>query len=378
VCCRTTSRKLGILSMKIKFPSIRPGSDLPQSQVQDQQASEPAIANDAQVSERPIVNNKHMPEHSIGDDRQVSKGTIALIASPFGLLVIATFRLLVVSNYNTTTAVTIASSNGYLSALFNSLIPLIPVFAPYLALGLLFFRRYFLCVLTFILAALITPSSRTLSTMLPFTKEYFEASGIFRTPMELLLAMVAAALIILTQNFPWMQIFIAAMMASLILLPYIFNIYPAPVPLVILVVIALMVPAYKFPRVRSIIIAVIVALILLPYIFNAYPVPAVRAYYIDVLGQMWLPAETITLSSSQVYSGYVLSSDANSYTVMLTNSKLIVYLPIHDVVSRHICQPENSPPSNPPLVPLLYRRHLPIPPCPELDIREIVKKLGIK
>jgi hypothetical protein len=84
--------------------------------------------------------------------------SIALIASPIGLLLISAARLIVVSNYNTTTAVTIAASGGYVNTLLGSIIPLIPVFAPYLALILLLFRRFILSIIVFIFAAFITPT----------------------------------------------------------------------------------------------------------------------------------------------------------------------------------------------------------------------------
>lgn len=349
---------------KIRLLWNRFRSELPGSQAQDEQVSrqeitedkevaEQGIAEDKQVSGSVMAENRQMQRHTIAEDKQVSKGTIALIASPFGLLVIATFRLFIVSNYNTTTAVTIASSNGYVSALFNSLIPLIPLFAPYLAMCLLFFKRYLLSLLTFIFAALITPSDRAPFMIRPLSKEYFE--GIVPTAIQLLLALVVIALIVLVQNFPRLQGFMIVIIATLILLPYIINIYPAPISLLILFVIALIALAQKFPQTRSIMIAVIATLILFPYIRLYYPIPEARSYYLAVLDQMWLPAERIALSSGQDYYGYVLSSDTSWYTVMLAHSKQIAYLPIHDVVGRNVCSVENSPQSFPPLVPILYR-----------------------
>jgi hypothetical protein len=342
---------------------------VPRQAAEEKEISGQGIAENRQASRPVIAKNGHMPGRVITSDRHVSKETIALIASPFGLLVIATFRLLVVSNYNTTTAVTIASSNGYVSALFNSLIPLIPVLMPYLAVCLLAFRRYLPSLLAFILAALIAPSSLSSFMVRPVTEKYFK--GIFPATIELLLALVTIALIVLAQSLPRLQILIMAIIATLILLPYIINIYPAPIPLLVLVISVLIVLAQKLPRTRNIMIAVIATLILFPYVHFFYPTPTGRAYYLAVLGQMWLPAERIVLSSGLVYYGYVLSSDTSWYTVMLANSKQIAYLPINDVVTRNVCLPENSPRSPPPLAPILYRASSLIPECSEYDVVKV-------
>ena len=90
------------------------------------------------------------------------KRSIALILSPIGLLLISAGRLIIVSNYNTTTAVTIAASGGYVSTLLGSVIPLVAIFAPYMALILLLLKRFLLSVMLFVFAAFITPSPLSL------------------------------------------------------------------------------------------------------------------------------------------------------------------------------------------------------------------------
>ena len=92
-----------------------------------------------------------------------TRRSIALILSPVGLLLISAARLIIVSNFNTTTAVTIASSGGFVNTLLGTVIPLVPIFMPYLALLLLLFRRFLLSVMTFVFAAFISPTSITFS-----------------------------------------------------------------------------------------------------------------------------------------------------------------------------------------------------------------------
>src|SRR5260370_28045296 len=66
--------------------------------------------------------------------------TIAFIVSPVGLLLISVVRLLIVSDYNPVTASAIVSSGGFFDTLLGTIIPLVPIFIPYLALLLLFFN----------------------------------------------------------------------------------------------------------------------------------------------------------------------------------------------------------------------------------------------
>jgi hypothetical protein len=73
--------------------------------------------------------------------------------------IISTGRLLIISNYSATTATTIASSGGYVNTVLGSLIPLVPIFIPYVALLLLLSRHFLLSALTFVFTAFIAPTS---------------------------------------------------------------------------------------------------------------------------------------------------------------------------------------------------------------------------
>jgi phosphoglycerol transferase MdoB-like AlkP superfamily enzyme len=75
-------------------------------------------------------------------DRLTRSATIALLLSPAGLLIIAAARLLIISDYNTATASAIVSSSGYVNTLLGTIIPLIPIIMPYLALIALFLESW--------------------------------------------------------------------------------------------------------------------------------------------------------------------------------------------------------------------------------------------
>jgi len=95
-------------------------------------------------------------QETIGQ-RLSRSATIALLLSPVGLLIISVTRLLIVSNYNPTTALAIASSGGYADTLLGTVIPLIPIIMPYLALIFLFFNRVILAILAFVATVFVSP-----------------------------------------------------------------------------------------------------------------------------------------------------------------------------------------------------------------------------
>ena len=55
------------------------------------------------------------------------------------------------------------------------MIPLVPVFMPYVALLLLLFRRFLLSIMTFIFAAFITPTSISLPEVFSFAKAEWQS-----------------------------------------------------------------------------------------------------------------------------------------------------------------------------------------------------------
>src|ERR1700690_1266961 len=90
--------------------------------------------------------------------RRLSRSTtIALILSPVGILLISTTRLLIISNYSTSTATSIVSSGGYVNTLLGTIIPLVPIFMPYLGMVLLFLRRVIPGVLALVASIFISP-----------------------------------------------------------------------------------------------------------------------------------------------------------------------------------------------------------------------------
>jgi hypothetical protein len=90
--------------------------------------------------------------------RFLLRPTIALLLSPFGLVLISVTKLLIISDDRPATAAAIASSGGYFDTLLGTLIPLVPIFLPYIALIFLFFRRFLISAIAFLAAAFISPA----------------------------------------------------------------------------------------------------------------------------------------------------------------------------------------------------------------------------
>ena len=96
--------------------------------------------------------------------------TLALLLSPVAVLLFAATRLLIVSNYNLNTARGILSSGGYVNTLLGTVIPLVPVIMPYLALLLLYLNQVIASLLAFLATALISPCAVPRSEVLSIAR----------------------------------------------------------------------------------------------------------------------------------------------------------------------------------------------------------------
>ena len=241
--------------------------------------------------------------------------TIALLLSPVGILLIAITRLLIISDYNTATASTVASSGGYVNTLVGTLIPIVPIFMPYLALVLLFLNRPVLAVLAFSAAVLTSPSALSK----PHTLSIVAKNG---------------------QLLPEYQT-ISVLALVLFLLLFI-------------EIIAL--PIGEFVRTAT----TLIGLALVPVMLTFYPIPLHPGFYKQQLQQPWLPAEVISLDSHENIVGYVLSRDNGWVVVLIARNRTISYVQAGRVVSQQVCQMEST---GTPLIPLFSVRAT-TPTCP--------------
>jgi hypothetical protein len=235
-------------------------------------------------------------------DRLTRSATIALLLSPAGLLIIAAGRLLIISDYNTATASAIVSSNGYVNTLIGTIIPLVPIIMPYLALALLFFNRVIPGILALVATAFISPAATASRSAI----ERFAAKD-------------------------WNKISETRFIAFICILA---------------VLVAIMVTVMGFNNCMRT-IAAIVCIALIPIIARLYPLPFNNEYYAQFVRQPWLPAETFTLSSGQKIVGYTLSDDDTWTEILLDDTRAIHFYPASDVAGRQVCQIRQVQPVQP-------------------------------
>jgi hypothetical protein len=247
--------------------------------------------------------------------------TLALILSPVGIVVVSIVRLLIIADYNTTTALAIASSGGYINTLFGTVIPLVPVFLPYVALALLFSNRVIIGVLTLFAVALVSPMavSRT-SAGHSIAEDWHSITGSNWSIGYYIFAAIVGVLLIFELAGQGYNTFIKTLSS-------------------------------------------ISCIALIPLFLLLYPFPLSNNFYAEQLRQPWLPAEEITLNSGQVLIGYLLSEDQDWVVVLGAGSRTIYYYHQAQVTDRQVCQLEKSPSLTPMISLVPNGQEQPIPLC---------------
>ena len=303
-----------------------------------------------------------------------SRGTIALIVSPIGLLVISATRLLVISDYNATTATAIASSGGYVNTLLGTVIPLVPVFLPYLALLFLLFRKVILSLLTFGAAALVSPTRLTPITSLSTLKSDANGFVVLTVHHSTEVIIIACILFVVSLSAQAQE-----------------SVDPATRRQAIQTLLITREPIKDLARelgiqertlrawisgpgidFSSIGIAVIATALSLPYVSYVYPVPRAFAYYQALMSQPWVPAERLNSAPAGSAVGYPLSIDNGWMAFLVAQSRTIEYIPADKVVGRLVCQTGSQNKSltlSEALIPLSTRTPTQVPSCAGPDPR---------
>ena len=254
--------------------------------------------------------------------------TIALIASPVGLLLFSVIRLLIVADYNPATALAIVSSGGYVDTLVGTIIPLVPIFAPYLALLLLFFNRVIPGLLMLLATAYMSPVLPSPTAVHLATDDW--SAVIHRNVLVLIglgvLVIVFAVLLARELRGPGFGV-----------------------------------------TVRT--LSTVACIALLPFVMRLYPFPLSNEFYTGLIKQPWLPAETITLTSGEAFTGYVLSDNGTWVVVLRDSTRTITYYRSLRVASQQICQITPQPPRQPlkPLFPAHLNAPTSTPACGDLQ-----------
>ena len=281
----------------------------------DQSAARAADTEPATV--RPWQLKELLPDFT---SRLSKSTTIALLLSPVGIILLAVIRLLIVCNYNVTTALAVASSGGYVNTLFGTVLPMVPILLPYLAFVLLFSGRVLLGYLAAIATLLISPAE--------------VSNAVYVTELH-------RALSALSSSAWFIPILIAAGISSLLLWALLMS---------------------NGWNVFSRSLSVIAGILLVPALFLLYPLPSSHNYYEFLVRQPWLPSENVTLRSGAVVTGYVLSDDQNWTTILTDSGRRIFYYRPAEIVSRHICRARDAR-ARLPVISLITTRSQQLPWC---------------
>ena len=203
---------------------------------------------------------------------------------------------MIVSDYNSNTALAILHSGGYVNTLLGSIIPLVPILMPWIALLLLWLNQMIASLLAFGAALLISPAALTWKDFQSIAQHDLQAA----------------------QGGAWDVVALALAAVAAILLAFElvgFGIRDST---------------------RSVGLAATVAIV--PIMFRLYPLPASDVFYTNLLTQPWLPAETITLTTNQSVTGYVLESDQDWTQVLRADDRIVVQYHTSEVSSRTMCQ----------------------------------------
>jgi hypothetical protein len=265
-----------------------------------------------------------MPEYA-------ARRAFRILVTPVGLALISAVRLVIISNYDVTTAVTVAESGGYVNTFLGSLIPLVPVFMPYLALVFLAFRRFILCALAIAATVLISPVvvRPSVVTLGYFDNYWLSTLHSMSGHVQDALSAIAIGILICGLIMPWGDF-----------------------------------RGWVYTLVTTL-WACAAVVTLLPYLLIAYPAPGTQSLA-SYLRQPWLTAEQITVDPSKIYQGYVLSSDDQWMTVLLYQSRTIAYFRADSVTARIVCEPPAKP-SPSPLVRLVNAKSASLPECRDSD-----------
>lgn len=251
-----------------------------------------------------------------------SRGMIALALSPLVILIASGTRLLVMANYDTTTATTVAASGGLGETLLGTIVPLLPPFLPAVCVILAIFRQWFLLAFAGLSTAIVSPAYATAPA------GWEQAYSSFRVAVDQVWHREWNAL--------WQDsrlvVICAAAGAFLVL-------YDALISRRSFWMLLLLLPV-------GIVVAGVSTLVLL-FVQNVYRVPFDATTYTEALRRPWLAPEEIVLNTNKLHIGYMVSDAAGWHTVLNESNRTITYIRVRDVAARKVCRVGPAPPTPP-------------------------------
>ena len=309
----------------------------------------------------------------------------ALIASPLIVLMLIGTRLIIVSDYNTDTAVTLLRSGGTLDIILGAAIPLLPLLLPSASIAFLIVRQWYPAAVAGVCSLLVATLSPAYSTFAGVPAQAWDRFLWFSLGVEGALQRAIPFGYQVPRLYGWV-IGKLPKGAQVAVGPEVLAKHDRATslgelwtrdPLLVLIVSATLLAAVTSVRVnitsggiatnlgldgshplrttftyfRRLILGSVLA-IAIAYVFSVassiYPIPPRDAnVWTDSLRRMWQPPERVTLASGEVDIGYLLGVKDSWQIILIEKGRSVRFVRPEDVKSRSVCDLGFSPRRSP-------------------------------
>lgn len=310
----------------------------------------------------------------------MSTSTKALIASPLVILAASGTRLIVVSDYDTTTATTIAAANGAVGTLLGTTIPLLPVFLPAVFLLLVFVRNLIGAALAAAAMAIVSPIYAEFAeaeriawdrwdTMKGLIDErgnwlyehryewdrLDEWVGSVWGDREQLLTQLGPAWGQVMQDWRWQALLYAGGATVLAFLNGADRESRAGI-------IGTLVMAAWW-RILWPVAVGFICFMSLALVDTLYRIPGDIQTVSEVMHRPWVPAEEVTTKSGERFVGYTMATKDGWFVLLTEPDREIRYFPNLSVTGRKVCNTEERSTRPKSLIPLAPIKAETVPRC---------------
>lgn len=269
-----------------------------------------------------------------------SRALKAIALSPAVLLFASATRLLLISNYDTTTATTIATNGGIVGTLLGTVVPLLPPYLPIITILLIVTRQWALAVFAGCATVLLSPAyvdspgdgwneALDLANHTAELARQQEWSRVWQESPGVVFSATTGILLVLLIPPTRVALSLANSLDSWLTRAFLRVVYCVVVAAICTHATLLVQTFYRVP-------------------FNADVVS-------EIAHRHWIPAEEIRLKSSgSPLVGYTLSTATNWHVILTETDRKIIYVHTNDITTRTPCKPSSIYIEQPrlPLIPL--------------------------
>ena len=262
---------------------------------------------------------------ALGGPEATMKVLKVLSVTPIAVLVITAGRLILVADYDTTTALAIAAAGGFTGTLVGTAIPLLPPYLPVLAILCILWQRWGLLLFTAVVTAFISPvwsdplsaSKATGGQMTILSQEVLNGdwSDIWQgsSHYAAIAALIGLVLAVLSVGSATLETREESNLSKI-------DIWDKETLAFL----------YGFG------IAIIAAIAVL-FAQNLYGVPLNYATMSEIMRRPWLPAEEVLLKSQDLRVGYTLATKDGWFQFLTEETRRVEYIPASQVTARRVC-----------------------------------------